>query len=215
MNKKRTALFIPVMVIVLLLILGLLPQQILRYWNPVANWQSIANYFSWPIIGIITLISFLCAYEKPLSSLIENINIKTPNGYELSSSQKPDTSLLANESVDALKEDIKKINGPTTPAPSQENFIRALTASIDWRFRYARLFLVQSTKDLLIWIANNNPVDQYNIFNAWNNVQPSELQARLDALQSVEFIINHNGFYTLTNYGKAFLGLPIGVPPTF
>ena len=168
---------------------------------------------SWPVAVFLVTLVFFTRFRNAIDYFLHNIGImKLPGGVEIQSQTampEKSTEEQQQELAKFIIEDLQQeqLRGETEREQLQEQFRSALYESLQWRFRYLRIFLVYNTKRVLRWFAEAQAKSRAEFDILWSPTIPEERErdAILRALLENELLEENRNILRITELGYAFL----------
>jgi len=205
---KKVMIF-PFIYIIVLLILG----GLYIIWPNTLSLIKITEIgLSWPVLLVIFLFYFVCAYYDPIYTYLNEIQtIKTPWGETLRQKKSVETNngkikIAAYENIiNALFKERKEYLGKTTEKDAKIKFLEKKV--VDWMIMYANIFLVLKTKKILEIICNAASINTEFLKTLFFNMKINEQEGinTIKALSSLSFISTEKDLINITLLGKYYV----------
>lgn len=170
--------------------------------------ELVRILLGWPVVVGALLVGFGIVFRDELSEFLGNIwKVRLPGGTELERQPAPPEIDETN-----LPED--ELETPTPAAVSAEAFEVLFKIAVDrhrdslyWYFMYLNQFLVQTTKEVLIWIGSLEGVTKDLYEATWAPRLPTPIQraSTLNALLQTDLVEETGGLLRITDRGRRYL----------
>ncbi len=188
--------------------------------------KMIGLFISWPFVAGLLGVTFGFTFREQISVYILRARIKLPGGTEIESLQPKVAAETKSEAVvEAVaiqaqsNEELEKLrislDSASKDVQDKDAQIRWLADGLNvknrlvgyWKAQYFDVFLAQRTKDVLGWLAKNEPLTETAFHELWTPFIPDEAHRRsiLAALFDRDLIERRGAVFTISDTGRTYL----------